>query len=824
MAQLASNLRYAVRTLRRSPGYALVAILTLGLGIGANTAIFSVINAVVLRPLPFAQPDQLVTMAHYYASINLVAGVSAPGVVEYQKQTETFSAVSAVTGWAPTLTGTGEATRLQALRVVGEYFATYGVPAALGRGLRADESVAGSEHVVVLSDQFWRRARGADPAVIGQHLLLNGESYEIVGVMPPAFTSMLFRTIDLWTPLVLSPRALAGSFGNEFMGLTARLRPGVPLETAQAAMHALAARLKADRPDALSSDWDLAVAPLRDQVTSAGMRRAMLVLLAAVGLVLLIACANVANLQLARAASRSREIAVRVALGASPRDLIGQLLTESVVLALAGGLVGILIALWGVPALMSLNQSNLPPAAAIGLDARVLLFTLGLSLATGVLFGLAPALKASRTELHDSLKEGGRGSAGDRSGLALRRGLVVGTVAIALTLLVGAGLLARSFAQLLQVDPGFRADHLLAFNIALPAAKYPTDTLRIGYFDRATTDIAALPGVASVGATSVLPFTNNGSTSSFDVEGHVVPPNGSGPWGDYRVVTPGYLATIGAPLREGRYFTPEDRAGSQEVVVVDEELARTFWPRTSAIGKRISYGNVSAQDSTPLWQTIVGVVGHTMHEGLDGQKRVQVYRPLAQDGGGGMSFVVRTAADPLTALAGVRDALRRLDPDVAIANVNTMEALVSNTTGPRRFSMVLLSVFSLVAAGLAALGLYGVMAYTVAQRTKELGVRLALGASPGELREMVMRQGMRLALAGVAIGMVAAFVMTMLLKTMDAGTALSAADRLLFKVSPQDPVTFIAIPLLLVAVAMLASWLPARRATRLDPVEALRGE
>ncbi|MBK9547511.1 MAG: ABC transporter permease [Gemmatimonadetes bacterium] len=426
--------------------------------------------------------------------------------------------------------------------------------------------------------------------------------------------------------------------------------------------------------------------------------------------------------------------------------------------------------------------------------------------------------------LHDGLKEGGRGAAGDRSGLALRRGLVIGTVAIALTLLVGAGLLARSFRHLLEVDPGFQPDHLLAFNIALTAAKYPTDTLRLGFFERATAGVAEQPGVTSVGATSVLPFTNNGSTSSFTVEGHVVPPNGSGPWGDYRVVTPQYLATIGAPLKEGRFFTAQDRVGSQEVVIVDEELAATFWPGASALGKRISYGSVSADDPTPQWLTIVGVVGHTMHEGLDGQKRVQVYRPLAQDGGGAMSFVVRTVAEPLTAVAGVRETLRGIDPDVAIANVNTMEALVSNTLGPRRFSMVLLSVFSLLAAGLAALGLYGVMAYTVAQRTKELGVRLALGASPGDLRQMVMRQGMRLALVGVGIGLVAAFLMTMLLRAMDAGTALSAADRLLFGVSPQDPVTFVAIPLLLVAVAMLASWLPARRATRLDPVEALRGE
>ncbi|MEZ4413487.1 MAG: ABC transporter permease [Gemmatimonadales bacterium] len=823
MAPIASTLRYALRTLRRSPGYAFIAILTLGLGIGANTAIFSVINAVVLRPLPYAEPDRLVVVSHLYPSLsNLVAGVSVPGFLEYEKQHQAFSAMTAYTGWGPTLTGHGDASRLQARRVAGDYFATYGVQPALGRALRADESVAGSEHVVVLSDPFWRKVYGADPSIIGQRMLLNGESYEIVGVMPPSFTSMLNRAVDLWTPLAFTPAQVAGSWGHEFLGMTARIREGVSLETAQSEMHALASQIKVDHPDQFPEDWDLRLSPLSDVVTSVGMRRAMFVLLGAVVLVLLIACANVANLQLARAASRSREIAVRVALGASPRDLIRQLLTESMVLALAGGVLGVLFALWGVPALMSLNESNLPSASAIGIDGMVLAFTLGLSLLTGLVFGLAPAMRVSRTSLQESLKEGGRGAAGDRGGLTLRRGLVVATVALALTLLVGAGLLTRSFSQLLQVDPGFRPDHLLTFNLAPPDAKYPNDTARVAFFDRAIQAITAQPGVISVGATSVLPFTNNGSTRSFNVEGHVVPPKGNMPWGDFRIVTPDYLAAIGAPLLKGRFFTAQDVAGTPDVVIVDQEFARTYWPDADPIGKRITFNDFT--DSTITWITVVGVVGHTMHEGLDAERRIQYYLPLAQAGNEFMAFAVRTTTDPLAAVSGVREALKSVDPDVALANINTMDELVSTSTGPRRFSMVLLTVFSLLAAALAAIGLYGVMAFTVAQRTQELGVRLALGATPGSVQRMVMGQGMRLALVGVGFGLVAAVALTNLLKALDSQAAVGATDRLLFKVSAHDPLTFIAIPLLLLAVTLVASWVPARRATALDPVEALRGE
>lgn len=823
MAPLSSTLRYAVRTLRRSPGYAFVAILTLGLGIGANTAIFSVINAVVLRPLPFAQPERLVVMSHFYPSLNgLLGGISVPGFLEYEKQDQAFRTVTAYTGWAPTLTGHGNARRLQGRRVAGDYFTTFGVQPVLGRALRADESAAGSDHVVVLSDPFWRTAYGADPAIVGQPILLNGESYEVVGVMPPAFTSMLNRSVDLWAPLAFTPQQLESSWGFEFMGLTARLQDGVSFEQAQAEMQTLAARIKADRPNEMTDDWTLKLTPLGDTVTSAGMRRAMYVLLGAVVMVLLIACANVANLQLARAASRSREIAVRVALGASPRDLIRQLLAESMVLALAGGVLGVLIALWGVPALMSLNESNLPPASAIGIDGTVLAFTLVLSLVTGLVFGLAPALRVSRTSLQETLKEGGRGAAGDRGGLTLRRGLVVATVALALTLLVGAGLLTRSFSKLLQVDPGFRPDHLLTFNLAVPNAKYPNDTVRVAFFDRATEAIAAQPGIVSVGATSVLPFTNNGSTRSFNVEGHVVPPRGSMPWGDIRLVTPDYLRTIGAPLLKGRFFTAQDVEGTPNVAIVDEELVKTYWPDADPIGKRITFNDFT--DSTIAWITVVGVVGHTMHEGLDAEKRIQYYLPLAQAGNSFMAYAVRTTDDPLAAVAVVREALKSVDPDIAIAGIEAMDELVATSTGPRRFSMVLLTVFSLLAAALAAIGLYGVMAFTVTQRAKEMGVRLALGATPGEVQRMVMGQGMRLALVGVGFGLAAAVALTNLLKALDSQAAVGATDKLLFNVSAHDPLTFVIIPMLLLAVTLLASWVPARRATMLDPVEALREE
>ncbi len=809
MGALRQDVGYALRTLRKSPGFAAVAILTLGLGIGATTAIFSVINAVLLRPLPYAAPDRLVTVEHFYPSLNnMEAPVSVPGFRDYSAQQQLFSSAAVEQGWAPNLTGEGEPERLGGLRVTGDYFKTFGVPALVGRGLLPEDAVAGRERVVVLGHGLWQRLFAGDRNVVGRSLQLDGQAHEIIGVMPESFRGFWARRAELWTPLVFQPDQFSDNARtNEFLNFAARLQDGVTVEQARGEMHALATRLKADFPDQYAPTWDLHLTTLPEEANG-GSRRALYVLLGAVTAVLLIACANVANLQLARAAGRGREIAVRVALGASPAALLRQLLVESLVLALAGGALGVLLAVWGVPALLSLNSGAVTPSPALVLDARVLGFALGISLLTGLLFGLVPALRVSRTSVADTMKDGARGAAGDRGGLTLRRGLVVATVALALTLLVGAGLLVRSFARLLGVDPGFNPERVLTFNVALPAASYPNDTVRVAFFERATAAIGAVPGVTAVGGTSVLPFGGSWATGSFTVEGYQTPANTPGPWGDIRLVTPGFIEVLEIPLRQGRGLTAEDRAGGPRVVVVDEEMVQRYWPNEDPIGKRITFNNPG--DSAIIWIEVVGVVGHTMHEGLDGGRRVQLYLPIAQVPIPFLAFAVRTAGEPLAALPAVKAAIGTVDRNLPVANSSSLETLIEGTTGPRRFSMVLLTLFSGLAALLAAIGLYGVMAYTVTQRTRELGVRLALGASARDLLGLVVGQGMRLVVLGVGIGLLAALGLSRLLTTM------------LFGVRGTDILTYTGITVLLLAVTAFATWLPARRATRVDPAVVLR--
>jgi putative ABC transport system permease protein len=808
---LYQDLKYAVRALRRSPGFTTVAMLILALGIGANSAIFSVINAVLLRPLPYQEPDRLVTIEHHYPSLNdLLAPVSVIGFLNYQKQTQLFQHAAVETGFVPTLTGRGDPTRIQGTQVSGDFFPTFGVQPALGRVIRQDEAAAGHDKVVVLSYGLWQRLFGGDTAALGQRLLLDGENYEVVGVMPADFRDFFARRAEFWVPQVFPARLLDESrWTNEFLSFTGRLQPGVTLERARADIAAYGVRLRTDNPERFGTDWGLVLTSLNEKARGP-LRGALLLLLGAVGLVLLIACANVASLQLARAAARAREVAVRVALGASPLALMRQLLTESVLLALAGGALGLLLAVWGVPALLALNSGRLPGAEDIHLDTMVLGFTLALSLLTGLVFGLAPALRVARTSLHETLKEGGRGSAGERHGLALRRGLVIGTVAVALTLLAGAGLLVRSFARLVGVDPGFRTDHLLTFNVSLPSLKYPNDTVQIAAHERVLAALGTLAGVTSVGATSVLPFGGSWSTASFSVEGYQPPTNTPGPWGDMRTVSPEFLSTIGAPLLKGRQLNPQDGPGAPGVVVVDAEMVRRYWPNQDPIGKRLTFNNLS--DSAIQWIEVVGVVGHTMHEGLDAQPRIQLYFPLRQNGMGFLAYVLRTTGDPRSLIAAARAAVASVDPDLPMSAVSTMDDLIDGTTGPRRFAMLLLGAFSLLAAGLAAIGLYGVMAYTVTQRSKELGVRLALGAGAADVLRLVLGQGMRLAVIGVGIGLAAAVVGTRLLRGM------------LFNVSAADPGTFLSTTALLLLVTAVATWLPARRATRVDPAVVLREE
>ena len=809
MDALLQDVRYGLRRLRAAPAFAATVILTLALGIGANTAIFSVVNALLLRPLPYAEPGRLVTIEHRYPGLDdMKAPVSAAGFADYQANTRSFAAMAVETGWGPNLTGVGEPERLTGARVSGRFFPTLGVAPLLGRALRPDEDQPGSNHVVVLSHGLWLRLFGGEPGAVGRAMQLNGESYEVVGVMPPGFRDFFNRRAELWTPLALPPdRYTDGQWTNEWLNLVARLKPGVTEEQARTEMRTHADALRQRFPDDFPDRWSLLVTSLAEK-GSGDTRPALLVLLGAVGFVLLIACANVANLLLARGASRMREVAVRSALGAPRRALVRQLLVESLLLALAGGLAGLLVGAAAVRALVAWNPGDLPWASDIRVDGLVLAFTAGVAVLTGILFGLVPAVQTSRSDLQSVIKEGGRGVHAERGGQTLRRSLVVAEVALALVLLAGSGLLLKSFARLQRVDPGFVPAQLLTFAVALPAAKYPSDTQRIAFFDQLFPRLAALPGVRAAGGTSVLPFGGNWSTGSFTVEGFTPAEDEPGPWGDIRIVSPDFLQALGAPLRRGRHLTPDDGPGRPRVAVVDEEMVRRYWPDADPIGKRITFG----PDSAPEWIEVVGVVGHTMHEGLDADARVQLYLPYAQRGPGQLTVVLRTTGDPARLTAAARSAVRAIDPDQPIANVRTMEELVDTSLGGRRLAAVLLAVFAGVALLMAAVGIYGVMSFAVAQRTRELGVRVALGASRASVLRLVVRQGMGLVLLGVAIGAAGALGLTRLIASQ------------LYAVRSTDPATFGLVALALVATALVAILVPAARAMRLDPVAALRDE
>ncbi|HEX6105853.1 MAG TPA: ABC transporter permease [Gemmatimonadales bacterium] len=814
MDTLLQDLRYSLRRLAKSPAFSAIVVLTLALGIGANTAIFSAVNAILLRPLPYGDPERLVTIEHLYPSLDLEAPVSPPGFRDYAARGRAFESMAVETGWAANLTGTGEPVRLQGSRVTGRFFSTLGVPALVGRTLQPGEDSPGRDRVAVLSHGLWQRRFGADPGVLGRTLSLNGESYEVVGVMPRDFRDFFDRNVELWAPLVLRTDQLADQQRtHEFLNLVARMREGVALADAQSEMRSLAEQLKREYSDFYPEGWSLGVTRLSDEATS-NIRPALLVLLGAVGFVLLIACANVANLLLSRAAARGREIAVRSALGASRDRLVRQLLTESALLALAGGVVGLVLAYWGVRSLTAINAGNLPRAEEIRVDGVVALFTLGVSLVAGLLFGLAPALHAARPDLQATLKEGARGAAGDRGSRAVRRTLVVAQTALALTLLTGAGLLIRSFARLQGVDPGFVAENLLTFNLALPPARYATGAEQAALFNRVFPALAAVPGVHAAGGTTVMPFGGSWATASFEIEGHQVPENQPGPWGDVRIVSPGFLETLRVPILRGRLLTEQDREGAPPVAVIDEEFVRRYWPNENPIGKRFTFGppDGAADTTAREWIEIVGVVGHTKHEGLDADARLQLYLSYRQMPVPFMAVAVRTAGAPERYLNGLRQALRGIDPDLPISNVRTMDELISLSVGQRRLSMMLLSLFSGIALLLASIGIYGVMSYSVTQRSRELGVRIALGAGRADVLRLVLGQGMTLAALGIVIGVGAAFGLTRLIRSQ------------LFGVPASDPVTFLSVALILGCTALAANLLPALRAMRVDPAVVLRDE
>ena len=806
------DIKYSFRRLLKSPGFTTVVILTLGLGIGANTAIFSVVNSVLLQPLPYRKPDRLVTINHFYQSValnNLEAPVSAIGFRDYRDKTKSFEAVAVETGWSANLTGTGDPERIPAARVSGDYFRVFGVAPELGRTFGRDEDEPGKNNVVVISDGLWKRVYGADRGVVGKTMQLNGVGYTILGVMPSGFHAFFISNADVWTPLALDQKQFTPeNYTNEWLNLTARLKSGVSAKQSNAEMHAFADQVRRLYPNSVGKEWTLKVKTLNELATGE-LRPALLVLLGAVGFVLLIACANVANLMLARVTSRQKEVAIRTALGADRWTLVRQLLTESVLLALAGGLFGLAIAYWSIKTLGA-ALPNIPHSSDLGIDGTVMLFTLGLSVVTGLLFGVVPALQTSRTNLHETLKEGGRSGSADVSGNSMRRVLVVGEVALALTLLVGAGLLIKSVARLQHVSPGFDPDRVLTFDVSLPNVKYPSDTVRQLFFQSMIDQVSHVPGVVAVGGTTNLPF-GGWSTGSFQVEGYQTSPNQPGPWGDIRAVTPDYFRAMRTPLLQGRSFTPSDLQGSQAVAIIDQEFVRKYYADQNPIGKRVTFGARSGKQ--PEWITIGGVVGHMMAEALDAKPRVQLYLPYAQRADiPFMSVAVRTTGDPLLMTRPVRDAIHSVDKDLPISNVKSMDDLLESSLGQRRLSMILLGAFSAIAMLLASIGIYGVLAYTVTQRSRELGIRMALGAARGRVLGLVVRQGMVLAIVGIIIGLVGAFALTRLLGSQ------------LYSVTATDPATFAVVSLLLATIALVATLVPALRATRVDPVVALREE
>ena len=813
MDTLAGDIRYALRRLRSNPAFTAIVVLTLACGIGANSAIFSVVNAVLLKPLPYAEPDRLVTIQHDYPSLKLEAPVSAPGFRDYRDNTHLFTSVAVESDWGANLTGRGDPQRIRGTKVSGDFFRTYGVAPALGRTLLPDEDVPGHNRVVVLSDGLWRRLFGGRPDAVGRTMSLDGRGYTIVGVMPPSFHDYWSNDTELWTPLALADGDFApSSYTTEYLQLTARLDPGVTIEQAQRDMHAFAQQLQERYPNDLPRRWTLGVKSLTALATG-GIRPALLVLLGAVGFVLLIACANVANLLLARAAGRAKEVAIRTALGARRRDLVRQLLVESTILSLVGAAFGLALAYAGVRALVAANPGNVPRVSELGIDGHVLLFTLVVALVTGVLFGLAPALQVSRGDMHTTLKEGGRSGSADRAGSALRRALVVVEVALALTLLSGAGLLIRSFTKLAAVDPGFDPSHLLTFNLALPALSYPTDTARTQFFDAVMPRLAQVPGVRGAGGVTVMPFSGRWSTGSYNVEGFKPAPNAPNPWGDIRFVSPGYFGTLRIPVTRGRTFTDADVSGALRVVAVDEQFVHRFFrPGDDPIGRRMWFGAPTPNDSTK-YRTVVGVVGHTTQEGLAADPRPQLYVPYGQASGiDQLTVAVRTVGAPEQYVAALRAAVQSVDRNQPVARIRSMDDMIGSSMGQRRLSMGMLGFFAVLALLLASLGIYGVTSYSVTQRSREMGIRMALGARARDVMIMVLRQSVALVLAGVAVGLVAAFALTRLMASQ------------LFDTQPTDPATLSAVSLLLCAVAIGATLVPARRATRVDPVVTLRDE
>jgi putative ABC transport system permease protein len=806
IANLWQDLRFGVRMLLKHPGFTLIAVLTLALGIGANTSIFSIVNAVLLRPFPYQAPERLVIVQERESGGGF--SPSYPNFVDWRAQNTAFASIAAVRqNESFNLTGAGEPERLQGQLVSAEFFSMLGIKPLVGRDFLPEEDRAGATPAVILSYGFWQRRFGNDPGIIGQQLTLNDQSYTVVGITPPDFQYGL--EADVTVPFGLQTQRFSRRGADPGTDVVARLKPHVSQQQGEADLNMVAARLEQQYP-ATNKGRRVLLTPLHESFVG-DVRRPLLILLGAVGLVLLIACANVANLLLVRASARQKEMAVRVALGASRATLVRQLLTESVLLAASGAALGILLAFWGTSFIAAQLPNGIPRLQEANVDARVSVFTLAVSLLTGLLFGLAPALQASRPNLTEGLKEGERGSSGRRQ--RLRSVLVVGEVALTLTLLVGAGLLIQSFRRVLEVNPGFKPQNLLTMQVSVNKPNGEQNGQQVAnFFEQLQQNVRNLPGVKSVAVSNGIPF---GSTNfpPFLIEGR--PVTDGKPSGLRYHVSPTYFQTMGIELLKGRLFTAGDTPNTPMVVIIDEALAQRYFPNEEPLGQRLK-----PSADAPSWE-IVGIVRHAEPNSLDAQgpAPAQFYLnfdqiPVERLPGyvRRLNLLTRTEVEPLSLTAAVRAQVAALNKDQAVFNVRTMEQAVAQSVAPRRFSMLLLSVFAVVALALASLGIYGLMSYVVAQSTREIGVRMALGAEVSDVLKLVLGQGMKQTLVGVALGLVASLALTRMMKT------------LLFGVSATDPLTFAAIALLLTGVALLACWLPARRATKVDPMVALRVE